>query len=290
VKRLAGFCCAALLAGCAAQPERPAAPPQAAAPEPPKSMQWLYGSGEAAALSVQSFHALRDYAVAAARRRPRDSAVLATGAALDRPTWVPCGNWPLAVVLDADETVILNLGYEYHEARTGRPFSPEVWSRWEQTGADRVAPVPGAVTALRAIRAAGVAVVFNTNRRAENAAATEAALAGAGLGPARHRETLFLAGDDDTGSAKDRRRATISQRYCVIAMAGDQLGDFSDLFNAKALSIADRRRLATNGALAVKWGEGWFLLPNPVYGSGVRGGFDDIFPADKRWSDPAGEN
>ena len=48
----------------------------------------------------------------------------------------------------------------------------------------------------------------------------------AGLGPARHRETLWLQGDIAPGSAKDPRRAAVSQRYCVIAMAGDQLGAF----------------------------------------------------------------
>jgi hypothetical protein len=30
------------------------------------------------------------------------------------------------------------------------------------------------------------------------------------------------------------------------------------------------------------------MLPNPVYGPGIRGGFDDVFPTDKRWADPAG--
>jgi 5'-nucleotidase (lipoprotein e(P4) family) len=251
-------------------------------------MQWLYGSGEAAALSIQAWHAMRDYVVAQARRRPAESVVLAPGATLVVPRYLPCGAKPLAVVLDADETVLLNLGYEYDEAVKGRSYNQEIWDRWERTGADKVAPVPGAVTALRAIRAAGVTVVFNTNRKAENARFTEAALIGAGVGPARHRDTLFLQGDIAPGSAKDPRRAAIASRFCVIAMAGDQLGDFSDLFNDRTMSIPERRRLAGSGTVAGKWGNGWFLLPNPVYGSGVRGSYDDVFPADKRWSDPAG--
>jgi 5'-nucleotidase (lipoprotein e(P4) family) len=249
-------------------------------------MQWLYGSGEAAALSIQAWHAMRDYVVGQAKRRPAESVVLADGTTLASPRYLPCGTKPLAVVLDADETVLLNLGYEYDEAVKGRSYSQEIWERWERTGADRVAPVPGALTALRAIRAAGVTVVFNSNRKAENARFTEAALNGAGLGPARHRDTLFLQGDTAPGSAKDPRRAAIANRYCVIAMAGDQLGDFSDLFNVRTMSVPERRRLAATGAAAQKWGNGWFLLPNPVYGSGIRGSYDDVFPADKRWSDP----
>lgn len=285
-RALLGLSAGLALSACATLPQHPAPVPVVAPAEPPKQMQWLYGSGEAAALSIQSWHSLRDYVLNAARNRPRESVVLAPGASLAQPRYVPCDRRPLAVVLDADETVILNLGYEYHEARTGRPFDPQVWSRWEQTGADRVAPVPGAVTALRALRAAGVAVVYNTNRSRANAAATEAALNRAGLGPVRHGETLFLSGDDDSGSAKDRRRATISERFCVVAMAGDQLGDFSDLFNVRTLTVPERRRLAGSGPIAARWGNGWFVLPNPVYGSGVRGTFDDVFPADTRWADP----
>lgn len=253
-------------------------------------MQWLYGSGEAAAVSIQAWHAMRDYVVAAARSRPRQSAVLAEGSTLASPRFQACGAKPLAVVLDVDETALLNLGYEYDEAIKGRAYDQEIWDRWERTGVDQVAPVPGAVTALRAMREAGVTIVFNTNRKAENAAFTEAAINGAGLGPARHRDTLFLQGDAGSGSAKDARRALIAGRFCVIAMAGDQLGDFSDLFNARSLTVPERRRAASTLPFAQLWGSGWFMLPNPVYGPSVRGSYDDVFPADKRWSDPAGEN
>jgi predicted secreted acid phosphatase len=109
-----------------------------------------------------------------------------------------------------------------------------------------------------------------------------------GIGPARHGETLFLQGDIAPGSGKDPRRAAVAGRWCVIAMAGDQLGDFSDLFNAGTLSVGERRRAAVEGPFAGLWGNGWFMLSNPVYGPGLRGGFDDVFPEDRRWSDPEG--
>jgi 5'-nucleotidase (lipoprotein e(P4) family) len=260
---------------------------QAQEPRVPSGMQWLYGSGEGAATNIQAYHAFRDYVVAAARHRPRDSVVLADGATLAAPRFLPCGRRPLAVVLDADETVLQNLGYEYDDAsHPGRPYDQERWNRWERTGANAVAPIPGAVTALRAIRRAGVTVIFNSNRLAAAAAENEAALNGAGLGPARHGSTLWLQGDAAPGSAKDPRRAAISAHYCVIAMAGDQLGDFSDLFNARGLSVPDRRRAAAAGPLAALWGNGWFVLSNPVYGSGLRGTIDEVFPADRRWADP----
>ena len=42
-------------------------------------------------------------------------------------------------------------------------------------------------------------------------------------------------------------------------------------------------------AVARLWGAGWFVLPNPVYGSALKGGFDDLFPADRRWTAPREE-
>ena len=277
--------------GLAVAAQAPAQPAPMVAPDKlavPGAMQWLYGSGEGASAGIQTYHAFRDHAVAAARRRPKSSVVLAAGATLEAPRFVPCGRKPLAVVLDVDETALLNTGYEYDQAAGGRGYDSARWSRWEQTGADKVAPVPGAVTALGAIRRAGIRVIFNTNRNAANAAYSEAALNGAGVGPARHGETLYLEGDVAPGGAKDPRRAEIASHYCVVAMAGDQFADFTDLLNAKTLSVAERRRIASGGPIARLWGSGWFMLSNPVYGPSIRGSFDAVFPADKRWIDPQG--
>ena len=116
-----------------------------------------------------------------------------------------------------------------------------------------------------------------------------AALAISGLGAARHGETLFLQGDIAPGSGKDPRRATVAARWCVLAMAGDQLGDFSDKFNDKSLTVQTRRALAQAPGIAARWGAGWFLLPNPLYGPGVAGTFDDIFPPGTRWPGPSPE-
>lgn len=281
-----------LAAGCAsAQTPPPASATAAPVQRPvPPTMQWLYGSGESGASSIQAYRAFRDHVLAAARARPSDSVVLAEGSTLASPRFLPCGDRPLAVVLDVDETALQNLGYEYDEALGGKSYDQARWNRWEQTGAGAVSPMPGAATALRAVRDAGVTVIFNSNRMAANAAQTSAAIEGAGLGPAVHGETLWLQGDVAAGSAKDPRRAAVSGRYCVIAMAGDQLGDFSDLFNARDLPVPARRRAATAAPFESLWGNGWFMLSNPVYGPSIRGDFDDVFPADRRWSDPQGGN
>ncbi|HEX8058496.1 MAG TPA: acid phosphatase, partial [Novosphingobium sp.] len=107
------------LAGCASAP---ATTPQAAVPpppapveaaKPPAGMQYLYGSAEAAALSIQAYNAL----IAAVRTnlatsRPPASAILAP-----EGTAAPsCIGKPLAAVFDMDETAVLNLGFEYNDA------------------------------------------------------------------------------------------------------------------------------------------------------------------------------
>jgi 5'-nucleotidase (lipoprotein e(P4) family) len=288
VRRLSALTAALALAGCAtAQATAPQAT-AAAEPRVTPAMQWLYGSGEGGAASIQAYHGFRDHVLAAARNRPADSVVLAQGSTLATPRFVPCGDKPLAVVLDADETIIQNLGFEYALARRGVEYDRDLHQRWQAEGLLQVAPMPGAVTALQAIRAAGVKVIFNTNRDAEHSVTMEEALNRAGLGPAVHLDTLFLRGDPPGDRDKDGRRSLIAERYCVIAMAGDQLGDFSDLFNARALDVPERRRAATTAPFAQLWGNGWFLLSNPVYGPGLRGGFDEVFPDDVRWADPEG--
>lgn len=273
-----------------APPPSPVAPP-AAAPQPtavPPAMQYLYGSGEASAVSIQAWRELVRWAQDKVAARPTDSVVLAERATLAKPAWVPCGDKPFAAVFDVDETVLLNLGAEYDAAVRPGPFDPRRWEHWEREGAAKVVPVPGARKALEVLRSLGITVVFNTNRTAANAAATEAALNGVGLGPAVHQQTLWLQGDDDTGSRKDGRRGRIADRYCVLAMAGDQLGDFTDLFNAR-LAPRERRAAVSAAPLSARWGAGWFVMPNPVYGTALRGDLDDVFPADKRWSPAAQE-
>jgi 5'-nucleotidase (lipoprotein e(P4) family) len=255
-----------------------AATAQTSPPAPP-GMQYTYGSGEGAAISVQAWRALTAYARERIKQRPVDSVVLAPGASLAVPTYVPCGDKDYAAVFDVDETVLQNLGFEY-DAATGTPFSDARWDEWERTG-HQVLPVPGASEALDALRAMHVTIVFNTNRLAANAAANQAVIEGAGLGPARHGDTLYLKGDDTLGSNKDGRRAMIASRFCVIAMGGDQLGDFSNLFAIAAMR--ERRDATLKPAIAPLWGAGWFVLPNPVYGTGLKGNVDEVFPDAVHW-------
>jgi len=252
-------------------------------PVPIPGQQWLYGSAEASVSMRQTWASIAGFVETAAAAIPSHSVVLAPGSAPEQPSFLACEGKPLAAVFDADETLIWNLGSMGYFTRSGIGFSPEIWDEWEKTGAGKAMPIPGALAGLERIRAAGVTVIVNTNRDAVNAGGTEDTLRAAGIGDFTHGTTLFLRGDAPDGSGKDGRRAMISDNYCVIALVGDQLGDIADPFNDKTLSIADRRTLTDSPAVANLWGNGWFILPNPVYGPSIRGGFDDVFPPATQW-------
>lgn len=264
-------------------------PVRAASATVPPEMQYLYGSAEAAALSFQAYQALWNYLrmeIGYLRDKSQAKSVaLLPGSTLDNPRFATCGKRPMAVVLDIDETVLQNLGYEADTAERGGGYDAARWSRWEQTGVDQMLAVPGAAEALAAARREGFTIVFNSNRSTATAPQTVAALEKTGLGPAVLGDTLWLRGEGEP-SGKDARRARIAERYCIVAMAGDQLGDFSDLFNAPDLGVQARRSSAGASLVAPLWGAGWFMLPNPVYGTGLKGGMDEVFPPAVRWTDP----
>ena len=301
MRRIAGAGLLALLLAGAAVAKAPARPshlgkaaPRVEAkqdPAPPASPPWLaasqyvFGSGEAAALSRATWAAMVDYVTRALAQPQRQGVVLGPDSTLEAPRFAPCERKTPAVVLDVDESAVLNVGWQYEDAAAGgRPFDMARWRRWEADGGDKVVPTPGAIEALARLRALGVEVVFNSNRDAAYAAQTAKALAAAGLGEAEPGRTLYLR-EEGAPSAKDARRQAIAADRCVLAMLGDQLGDFSDLFDHGQAPPARRAAVAVP-AMADLWGEGWFLMPNPLYGTALKGGVDELFPTGLRWTDP----
>ena len=186
-----------VLAGCATATGAPVGTEATTAPataagssDAPDTMRWLYGSGEAAAASIQTWRQIADYAVAVAsagatpRSVPMGLPGYEGGIGAPSCTSDDGVQKPLAAVFDVDETVLLNTGYEYWQALSGKGFDPAEWGQWERGGAGIAPPVPGAVTGIRRLREAGITVIFNTNRDTGSAAGTVAALEAAGVGPA----------------------------------------------------------------------------------------------------------
>lgn len=209
-------------------------------------------SAESAAASLQAYQSLWAYVErqVAARKAGEAvrSVVLAEGATLDAPSYVPCDARPFAILFDLDESAV---GSD-PDAR---------FRRWVGDGSDAVSVVPGAVEGIDALRREGVQAIFTSARRPAGANAAAAMLGKLGFGELMPGKTLILRGGDPPISG-DHVRRTVAASYCVVAIVGDALGDFSDTFDAG--DAARRPAAATETMVAPLWGAGWFLLPNPV--------------------------
>lgn len=213
------------------------------------------GSGEAAAYSLQAYQALWNHLSAQAERRRRgevlQSVILAPGATLDAPGYAACGSKPLAVVFDLDESA-------------DKAADPDArWRRWKGDGTDAVTATPGAVEGIEAARREGIAVIFTTRRSPESAPGVTGLLDRLGFGRFEPGRTLILAGGTEAAKGDEQVRQVIAAGYCVVALVGDSLDDFSKLFEA-ASDSSKRQTAATETMVAPLWGSGWFILPNPL--------------------------
>lgn len=169
---------------------------------------------------------------------------------------------PPAIIVDADETMIDNSAYQARSVRDNLPFAHERWQAW--VNERRARALPGAVEFTREAAAKGVVTYFITNRDAPGESeATIDNLRALGFPVAPDAANVLLRGDPrGPGREKSARRRWVGERHRVLLMLGDNLGDFMD---GVSRSIATRQQLIA--PYADWWGERWFMLPNPSYGS-----------------------
>ena len=170
---------------------------------------------------------------------------------------------PPAVVMDVDETVLDNSPYQARLVRDGLEYDDATWAGWVEERKAR--PVPGVVEFARAASAKGVTILYVSNREQRLAEATLANLRSAGLPVADDDVFLGLgtvvAGCEQAGSGKTCRRQLAGRKYRVLMQFGDQLGDFAETAGTSAA------RDALYAEYRTWFGERWWLLPNPTYGS-----------------------
>ena len=175
-------------------------------------------------------------------------------------------NLPLAVIVDLDETLLDNTSFNGELVLDRATYDPAKWSAW--VAARKAEFMPGAEAFVGQVRAQGVTVLFVTNRDAADEANTLADL----LPLEVEAEHLLLAGETGAGQAepwtseKSSRRGYLAERYWIIAMLGDDLGDFIPGIRA----LPPEQRVAASEPFLPRFGRQWFLLPNPVYGSWER--------------------
>lgn len=188
---------------------------------------------------------------------------------------------PPAVVLDVDETVLDNSPYQARLIRNGKDFNDVTWDQW--VAEKKAKAVPGAVEFTQAAAKKGITVLYISNRATHLKDATIANLKALGF-PVKDDSAFlglgtFVKDCEQNGSEKLCRRMHAGQNYRVLMQFGDQLGDFVQVIS----NTPDAR-----DALATQYdswfGERWFMLPNPSYGSWEPALFNNAWdqPADAR--------
>ncbi len=218
---------------------------------------WVQTSSEYQALSIQTYRAAADHldkALAEANWDalvPDERANAATGL-------------PPAVILDIDETVLDNSPYQARLVHNGEEYNEVTWAEW--VAEKKAEPLPGVVDFARAAEARGVTLLYISNRAQHLNEATLANLRAVGM-PVKD-DSVFLGlgtvvdGCEQAGSEKNCRRQWAGRQYRVLMQFGDQLGDFVEV----AVNTPEGRA-GLMEEYGDWFGERWWMLPNPTYGS-----------------------
>lgn len=199
---------------------------------------WTQTSGERVALSYQAFALARmmlDRDLRTVRRARR------------------------AVIVDIDETIVDNSRFQAALIKNHQTYNDQTWQAWVNRA--EATAIPGALEFLKYASSRGVRVFYISNRKVVEKEGTAANLRKLGF-PNVNDETLLIR-TDTKSSSKEPRRQSVAARYRVVLLVGDNLNDFSDIFeNAKT---GEARRSVTEENKA-KFGSRFIVLPNPMYG------------------------
>lgn len=167
---------------------------------------------------------------------------------------------PAAVVLDIDETVLDNSYYEAYMAADGTSFSDSTWAIW--TAKADATEVPGAIDFLKYAQSLGVEIIFVSNRYPEELEATMDNMKKLGF-PEVPAEN-FLMKEKDASSCKKERREKVSEKYEIVMLVGDNLGDHSEIFDERKTK---GDMLEETDEIIDLLGSRYIVLPNPTYGT-----------------------
>lgn len=178
---------------------------------------------------------------------------------------------PLAVVVDIDETMLDNSPYDANLIINGD--SAFDWYAW--TKQVRAKALPGALEFAKYAESRQVSVFYVTNRSDLERIPTLKNLQIEGF-PFATEENLLTKSDPSlsTGntSSKEARRNKIAEKYEIILLIGDNLNDFSEVFEDRSVNNG-KDAVLKNKEL---FGTRFIILPNPVYGAWEKPLYDYI--------------
>lgn len=165
-------------------------------------------------------------------------------------------NLPKAIITDIDETILDNSPYAVKQGFEGKEYDLKTWQEWTARG--EADTLPGASAFLQYAASKGIQIFYVTNRDQAERAGTLANLKKFNLPNADEAHLVTR----QNVSSKEARRNAILQTHEVVLFMGDNLADFSNLFDKK--NIIDRN--AGADALWAAFGKKFIVLPNPNYG------------------------
>ena len=168
---------------------------------------------------------------------------------------------PLAIVLDADETVVDNTKLMGESIVNGNGrFDAPWWRQAVHQGKSQA--MPGAVEFLNEVHKQGVEIFYVSNRYAPvNLDVTIQNFKELGFPSVDKDHVLLFEKDSD----KQPRFDMIAKKYYVIVYMGDNAGDF--LIGTKGKTLAERNAIIDNHK--EDFGTTFVVFPNPAYGSWV---------------------
>ncbi|MBN2237406.1 MAG: 5'-nucleotidase, lipoprotein e(P4) family [Bacteroidales bacterium] len=171
----------------------------------------------------------------------------------------------LAVVVDIDETVLDNSPFEAKSILEKSSY-PAYWKEWCNLA--KAESISGAQEFLSYAAEKGVETFYISNRKIELYDATLANLISNGFPHADSTHLLLRTSTSD----KEPRRDLVRENYDIVLLFGDNLGDFSNLFDNKG--SAERSALVEEAK--AEFGSKFIVLPNPMYGAWDAAMFDGI--------------
>ncbi|MET0465103.1 MAG: 5'-nucleotidase, lipoprotein e(P4) family [Chitinophagaceae bacterium] len=179
---------------------------------------------------------------------------------------------PKAIITDIDETFLDNSPFAVRQAFKGKDYEADAWNEWTAKGvADTLS---GGLSFFHYAASKGIEVFYVTNRDEKERPGTTANLKRFNFPFSDDRHLIMR----QTESSKETRRQKIAESYEIILLMGDNLADFSPLFDKKSTS----ERSAGVQQLAAEFGNRFIILPNTNYG-----GWEDAIYLNRRDWTPA---
>ena len=212
---------------------------------------WQQTAAEYHAIALQSFKQAQTALEMLLKQPTMTAAVEQTGS---------FSGLPPAVIVDVDETMLDNSAFQARLVKSNAKFEEADWTAWCQEHA--ALPVPGARAFSNFANSRGVRVIYLSNRDVSLTEVTRQNLAEQGFSDTSNTATFLFRDKVNQMDTKGQRRTFAAQKYRILMLIGDNLGDFNEGYKATPDA---RRTLVTD--FSDYWGSRWIMIANPTYGS-----------------------